>query len=50
MQGQSEKKTNESYKNVEINIEEKKLKMKNEFDKFLENTGDQFEAEIEPEN
>lgn len=40
----------QSYKNTDTNIEEKKLKMKNEWDKFLEKSEDQFEAEIEPEN
>ncbi len=40
----------QSYKNTETNIEEKKLKMKNEWDKFLEKSEDQFDAEIEPEN
>ena len=40
----------DSYKNTEINIEEKKLKMKNEWDNFLEKSEDQFDAEIEAEN
>ena len=40
----------DSYNNTEINIEEKKKKMKNEWDNFLEKSEDQFEAEIEPEN
>ncbi len=40
----------QSYKNTDTNIEEKKLKMKNEWDKFLEKSEDQFDAEIEPEN
>ena len=48
--GSGEVKINESYKNTDINIEEKKLKMKNEWDKFLEKSEDQFDAEIEPEN
>jgi hypothetical protein len=40
----------ETYKNTEINIEEKKKQMLNDFDKFLEKAEDHFEAEIEEEN